>query len=161
MRSLTSSVPMGSLTRTSTFSGSVTSSTLPRTTRTTSSMPGGGIGSMHPMQRHCNGGGTCIGSCKLRGILRHSRGFHCVHDPGACLRCKQRQDAAASANITHCLPLKIDAVVENGSIVGASPYKVLEHVLLMLQHAVLCWLVFVLVRLVNNDTCSTAMHART
>lgn len=55
---------------------------------------------------------------------------------GPGLRGKQREDAAAGTHIHDGLAVKVRCVVEDGAVVSAGAHVVLQHVLLVLQHAV-------------------------
>jgi len=76
MRSLTSSVPIGSLTSTSQRSGSATSSTRPRTTSMRSPSPARpprGLGA-HIRERRARGRGKCVPG-RARGAARRVPGL--------------------------------------------------------------------------------------
>jgi len=49
---------------------------------------------------------------------------------------EEGEDAAACADVHHRLSLEVVEIVEEGGVVSPRPYIILEHVLLVLQHAV-------------------------
>ena len=52
------------------------------------------------------------------------------------LSSKQGEDTTASTNIHYCFALEVCCIFQDGSIVGSCPDLILQHVLLMHQHAV-------------------------
>ena len=62
-----------------------------------------------------------------RGPLRRSMGH---------LRCKQGQDTAPCPHVHDHLALEVAGILHDGCIVGPCPHIVLQHVLLVLQHAI-------------------------
>lgn len=52
------------------------------------------------------------------------------------LSSKQREDSTASTDIHDGFALKVCCVLQDGSIVGACPNLILQHVLLVHQHAI-------------------------
>ena len=67
---------------------------------------------------------------KLCGII------HSIHHLRSSLRCKERENARARANIEDYLALEIRRVGEDRLLVGASAHQILQHILLVAQHAV-------------------------
>lgn len=59
-----------------------------------------------------------------------------VVEGGQYLSSKKGKDATASTNIHHNFPLKVSCVLQDCSVIGSGPDLILQHVLLMHEHAI-------------------------